>query len=256
MARDSGLWLDFHGPGGAAAFEIRGFDRIREPLAQVRRLPSCTRSTTTCSIWPVGQRRRVHVVERDGAAVDEQPAEALALQRRRVAAATAAPSRTTVNHSNLCEPSSSAVARSARALRRPFRPCVRRGRAVAHDRQVEADQQARARRQARRVAPRRPRPSRAPPRGRSCGRTCGRPARTAAACSRGSPSSCRRSTADCGCCSSAGSRSPARCRRCDRRPASPSARGTAARTRTATRRSGAVLRRRSCRRRATTCPIR
>ena len=83
-----------------------------------------------------------------------------------------------------------------------------------------------------------------------------RPARTAAACSRGSRSSCRRSTADCGCCSSAGSRSPARCRRCDRRPASPCARGTGGRRRTAIRRSGAALRRRSCRRRATTFPIR
>ena len=48
----------------------------------------------------------------------------------------------------------------------------------------------------------------------------------------------------------------ARCRRCDRRPASPSARGTAARRPTATRRSAAALRRRSCRRRATTFPIR
>ena len=45
-----------------------------------------------------------------------------------------------------------------------------------------------------------------------------------------------------------------RARRSDRRPASPSARGTGARTPTATRHSGAALRRRSCRRRATTCP--
>ncbi len=39
--------------------------------------------------------------------------------------------------------------------------------------------------------------------------TCGRRARTAAACSRGSRSSCRRSSADCGCCSSGGWRWPA-----------------------------------------------
>ena len=61
---------------------------------------------------------------------------------------------------------------------------------------------------------------------------------------------------DCGCCSSGGWRSRARCRRCDRRRASPSARGTGARRRTAIRRSAAALRRRSCRRRATTSPIR
>ena len=41
-----------------------------------------------------------------------------------------------------------------------------------------------------------------------CGRTCGRRARTAAACSRESRSSCRPSSADCGCCSSGGWRSP------------------------------------------------
>ena len=61
---------------------------------------------------------------------------------------------------------------------------------------------------------------------------------------------------DCGCCSSAGWRSPGRSPRCCRRPASPSARGTAGRRPTATRRSGAALRRRWCRRRATTCPSR
>ncbi len=48
----------------------------------------------------------------------------------------------------------------------------------------------------------------------------------------------------------------ARCPQSNRRPASPSARGTAGRRPTATRRSGAGLRRRSCRRRATICPTR
>ena len=61
---------------------------------------------------------------------------------------------------------------------------------------------------------------------------------------------------DCGRCSSAGWRWPGRCPRCDRRPAFPSARGTAARRPTATRRSGAALPRRSCRTPATTCPSR
>ena len=56
--------------------------------------------------------------------------------------------------------------------------------------------------------------------------------------------------------SSARWRSPATGLRSDRRPASPSARGTAGRRPTATRRSAAALRRRSCRRRATTCPTR
>ena len=91
---------------------------------------------------------------------------------------------------------------------------------------------------------------------RTAGRTSGRRAPTAGACSRGSRSSCRRSSAGCGCCSSGGSRSPGRCPRCGRRRASPSARGTAGRRPTATRRSAAALRRRSCRRRATTCPTR
>ena len=125
-----------------------------------------------------------------------------------------------------------------------------------HDRQLEADQQPRARRQL------------AEPPGHDLRRladdllpalpadTCGRRARTAAACSRGSRWSCRPSSAGCGRCSSAGWRWPGRCPRCDRRPASPSARGTAGRRPTATRRSGAALRRRSCRRRATTCPSR
>ena len=86
--------------------------------------------------------------------------------------------------------------------------------------------------------------------------TCARRAPRAGACSRESRSWCRRSSAGCGCCSSGGSRWPGRCPRSGRRRASPSARGTAARTPTATRRSGAGLRRRSCRRRATTCPTR
>ena len=47
-----------------------------------------------------------------------------------------------------------------------------------------------------------------------------------------------------------------RSRRCDRRPAFPCARETGARRRTATRRSGAGPRRRSCRTRATTSPSR
>ena len=56
--------------------------------------------------------------------------------------------------------------------------------------------------------------------------------------------------------SSARSRWPATGRRSDRRPASPSARGTAGRRPTATRRSAAALRRRWCRRPARTCPSR
>ena len=54
--------------------------------------------------------------------------------------------------------------------------------------------------------------------------------------------------------SSARSRSSATGRGCARTSASPSGRGTAARTPTATRRSGAGPRRRACRTRATTCP--
>ncbi len=105
------------------------------------------------------------------------------------------------------------------------------------DRQIEAQQQTRARRQRNRAVAPRPRPSRAPPRDRSRGRASGRRARTTASCSRGFRSSCRRWSADCGCCFSDGWRWPAKCRRCDRRRASPCARETAARTPTAIRRS-------------------
>ena len=134
--------------------------------------------------------------------------------------------------------------------------CRRVERRRVDDRQVEADAAGACPPAARPAGAPRPRPSRARLRARTCGRTSGRRARTAAACSRESRSSCRRSSADCGCCSSGGWRSPARCRRCDRRRASPSARGTAGRRPTAIRRSAAALRRRSCRRRATTCPTR
>ena len=81
------------------------------------------------------------------------------------------------------------------------------------------------------------------------------PAPTAAADSRRSPSRCRRSSATSSSGSSARSRRPETAPRPSRRRASPSARGTAARTPTAIRRSGAGLRRRSCRTPARTCPI-
>ena len=128
--------------------------------------------------------------------------------------------------------------------------------AARDDGVVEADEQARAFGE-RRMSCRRRRPAtRARPRVRTAGRRCGRRAPTAAAGSHEFRWSCRPSSADCGCCSSAGWRSPARCPRCRRRPASPSARGTGGRRPKATRRSGAGLRRRWCRRRARICPSR
>ena len=242
------------GPGGAAAFEVRRLDRIGQPLPQLfaassagdRRPPaaSADRASDAGSTSSIATAR----------AVDEQPREALSCGGVAMAAATRAGRddrsvrRAVGAHRRRCVgPSGLGGLGQLVDLRR-----VRRRPTASDDRQVEAEQQPRARRAARRAAARRLPPSRARLRGRSCGRTSARRARTAAACSRESRSSCRRSTADCGCCSSGGSRSPARCRRCDRRRASPSARGTAARRPTATRRIGAALRRRSCRRRATT----
>ena len=61
----------------AAALAVRRLDRVGQAAAQVARR-CCTRSTTTCSVVRLAQRRRIDVVERDGAAVDEQAAEALA----------------------------------------------------------------------------------------------------------------------------------------------------------------------------------
>ena len=78
--------------------------------------------------------------------------------------------------------------------------------------------------------------------------------RTADAGSRRFPSPCRRSSAGSCSSSSARSRSPATARRCDRRPASASSRGTGARRPTGSRRSGAGPRRRSCRRLVTIFP--
>ncbi len=123
-------------------------------------------------------------------------------------------------------------------------------------RSVEPDQQPRARREALEIA--RDQFGRFPhrPPGRTAGRPSGRPAPRAGGGSRGSRWSCRPWNAGCGCCSSGGWRWPARSPRSRRRPASPSARGTAARRPTGTRRSGAAPRRRWCRRRATTSPTR
>ena len=64
----------------------------------------------------------------------------------------------------------------------------------------------------------------------------------------------RPSSAGCARWSFVRSRSPAKVPRSNRRPASPSAPGTGARKPKVTRRSGAGLRRRWCRRRARTCP--
>ena len=64
------------------------------------------------------------------------------------------------------------------------------------------------------------------------------------------------SSADCAKCSSARSKSRATALRSNRCRASPYPRETGAHTPTATRRSGAAPRRKSCQRRARTCPIR
>ena len=146
-------------------------------------------------------------------AVDEQPAEALAPQRRRAsprrdrrgrAAPAAAPRRRRSAASPPPSPSSSSALRSPRHRRR----AATTGMSNPISSRVPSGSVAEPARDdfggfAHDFA------------GRSCGRTSGRRARRAAACSRGSRWSCRPSSADCGCCSSAGWRSPGRCRRCE-----------------------------------------
>ncbi len=70
---------DFHRPRGAAAFDIGRLDRIREALPQIL-APQLDAVDDHLEQLPVAQRGRVHIVERHGAAVDEQPAEALSLE--------------------------------------------------------------------------------------------------------------------------------------------------------------------------------
>ena len=122
--------------------------------------------------------------------------------------------------------------------------------AVADDRRV--DRELRSLRRA--AAPGRRSPRSTAPRSaaRRPGSAAARPARRAGAGSRRSRSPCRPSSAGCARSSSGRSRSPATGPRSSPRPASPSSGGTGARTRRATRRSGAGPPRRSCRRPGTT----
>ena len=203
----------------------------------------------TCSDRPILQRRRIDVLERHGLAVDEQPAEALAPERReRLGDRVDQPGQLRLRRRR--------SPRRAFGRRRLLFVDVGRGRQRRRrdDRHVEADQEPRALAEL------------AEPPGHHLGGLANHLAAAVAAEGPADPrveqaqvvvdlgGRARPSTADCGCCSSGGWRSPGRCPRSNRRPASPSARGTAGRRPTATRRSAAALRRRSCRRRATTCP--
>ncbi len=205
----------------------------------------------------IGKRRRIDIVERDGAAVHQQARETLLAQsvdRRRHRSGGRGSSR---ELGRWRSPQSLLLPRCRPTAPPARRPPVRVRRQRSSRRPASRSRAAAASLTA--TAPagwRRLRPFHGRLRGRSFGSMSGRRGRTAAACSRGSPSSCRRSSAGCGRCSSAGWRSRARCRRCDRRPASPSARETGGRTPTAIRRTAAVPRRRSYRRPMTTFPSR
>ena len=233
------------------------------------------RSTTTSSVAAAGQARHVHVVERDRAPVEQQAAESLAPQRvecrrdgvaRRGRGAVRVPfaSRSRCrSHSHAGGPSPPLPHRTGpnpRPCPRPRLPWPTRCRSARRRPTTRPASRSRRAgacpRATRRAAWPRLRPSRESRRGRTSGTPSARCAHTAAAGSRGSRSSCRPSSAGCGCCSSAGWRWPGRCPRSHRRRASPCARGTGGRTPTATRHTGAAPRRRSCRRPATTCPTR
>ena len=141
-----------------------------ESVSRARRSPSTfRRSTMTWSSWRSLSDGGIDLLERDRLAVDVQPPEAFAAQRRERLG-----DRIHQARQRRLRASSSSASPSASRLRRLVGVLLelplgrqRRGR---HDRHVEADEQPRARRQAARAARPRPRPSRARRRVRSCGR--------------------------------------------------------------------------------------
>ncbi len=70
---------DLHRPGGAAAFPIRGLNRIGEPRTQVTLDLEAVHNDLQHG--RVGERCGVDVFQRHRVFVDQQPAEALAPQR-------------------------------------------------------------------------------------------------------------------------------------------------------------------------------
>ena len=79
LTADCRLLTDLDRPRGAAALEIRRLDRIGEPLPQVLRA-QLHPIDDDLEHLPVGQRRGLHVVERNRPAIDEQPAKAFSFQ--------------------------------------------------------------------------------------------------------------------------------------------------------------------------------
>ena len=233
----------------AAAFGVGGLDRVGQARAQIAFDLERDRRSPAASADRAGSPDR-----RPRGRPPGRPRYSRPKPLRRSAASVSAIESTSPGSAG-CGGAASLLASLAAALPRPPASVARAGTSDGRDdRHVEADQEPRPGRRASPSWPRHDFGGLADDLlARSSGRSSGRPGRRAGAGSRGSRSSCRPSSAGSGCCSSGGSRSPGRCPRSNRRPASPSARGTGGRRPTATRRSAAALRRRSCRRPATTC---
>ena len=204
--------VDFDRERRAVALVERRLDRVGQPRP---RRPASTRRRSTITDSDVASRsssaaRAIASSIAIGAAADQQPAEPAPAERvergdhRISASRRRRQQRVAVRRSD-------AVAVVLGRPRRASSPSTGVGQRAADDRIVEPDEQPRALRQRERAGRPPTRATRARPRVRTAGRSSGRRAPRAAAGSRGSRSSCRRSIADCGCCSSAGWRWPARC---------------------------------------------
>ena len=238
---------------GAAALRDTPSRSSRSAARAGRRRP-CTRSTITCSVGRSRSVGGIDVLERDGLAVDEQAAEALAPQRgERLGDRIDQPGQRRLRRGGIVGsppsplPSLLVVRRLGRRGHRPTPATTGMSKPISS---------------------RVPAGSVAEPPGDDLGRLADH---FLAAVAAERPADAREEQAHV--VVDLGRRADRRARIADavlladgdrradaldasRRPASPSARGTGARRPTATRRSGAALRRRSCRRRATTCPTR